>query len=127
MNSMMKIWNMMALILFMLNSTSEADEVSGMITTNKLYRQGGFGIVTGDVYINLNSTVNEIIYAGDKKWKGKIKKYREIVIIFSGKPVATDALPKDFELSKAIIVSFEGSKVRVLGYICENSGFYERE
>jgi hypothetical protein len=50
----------------------------------------------------------------------------EVVIVFSGKVWEPGHLPKGFDMSKAVIVSFEGYKIRFFDFHRRAGGYYAR-
>jgi hypothetical protein len=117
--------------LFLAQATSQTpsrpDEPQDKITfaTNFFMAKGGIGIINTNLYIDLKSNKNEIILDAGKRWKGKASPTQEVVIFFQGR-ILPQALPKDFDLSKAVVISFETDKVRFFDFSKMSGGYYNR-
>ena len=46
--------------------------------------------------------------------------------MYEGKVLSTEEVPDRFDLSKSIIVSFEGSKIRFFDFQKMSGGYYDR-
>jgi len=96
-----------------------------MISTDEYFAKGGLGIVAEDLYIDLKSPNNELSnQTGD--WVGRKRTEREVIVFFGNRVFPTTAVPKDFTLSDAIIVSFEGEVVRFFDAKTFRGGYYRR-
>jgi len=94
--------------------------------TNKCYPKGGLGIINTSLYIVLRSERDELLLEGGKKWTGQQAGTLELVIIYGNRVWQSQALPKDFDLSKATVVSFEAKRVRFFDFNQMEGGFYLR-
>lgn len=94
--------------------------------TNEYVAKGGIGILTKHVYIDLKSVNNELIFDGGQRWTGRSKTTPELSIVFGNKALSPGALPPDFDLTKAIVVSFEDVRVRFFDFSKMSGGYYRR-
>ena len=62
----------------------------------------------------------------EERWKGKGVTNAEVAIVYEGKVWSPEALPKRFDLSKAVIVSFEESKIRFFDFQAMSGGYFDR-
>jgi hypothetical protein len=97
-----------------------------MFATNICMSKGGIGVITKNLHIDLKSTKNELILGTRERWTGQAVQTSEVVIFFEGKIWSLQALPDGFDLSKAVIVSFENDKVRFLDFSKLSGGYYRR-
>ena len=98
-----------------------------MFTTNICMPKGGLSIISNkDLYIVLKSTKNELMLGAEERWAGQDVPTPEVAIVFEGKVWSQQALPRGFDLSKAVVVSFERDKVRFLDFSEMSGGFYLR-
>jgi len=104
-----------------------------MFATNRLLSKGGIGIVNRSLYIVVKSRKsgsNELIVKPTEKteerWKGESVTEAEVVLVYEGKVWSSQGLPDRFDLSKAIVVSFEGEKVRFFDFQAMSGGYYAR-
>jgi len=88
--------------------------------------KGGLGVIYNRYYIQIKSETNSILING-KEWRGLAKSEKEIVFIFKDVVLKSDALPLDFELSKSILVSFEGRRISFFDFNTFRCGNYFRE
>jgi hypothetical protein len=94
--------------------------------TNQLIAKGGIGVISsGSLYIDLKSTKNELRLGAGNTWTGQAVPNAEVVTFFENK-VWPEGLPANFDLSKAIIISFEGDKVRFFDFGKMSGGYYKR-
>jgi len=94
--------------------------------TMRLPSKGGVGIINSDLFIVTNSAKNELILRDGKEWTGQAGEKREFVIVFQDRVLSAAKLPNDFDLSKAVIVSFEGDVIRYFTFREMEGGYYER-
>jgi len=101
--------------------------------TNRCFSKGGLGIVNTSLYIVVDSTKNgsnELIVKPtdetEKTWSGRSVAKAEVVVYYGGKVWLKESLPDQFDLSKAVIVSFESNKVRFFDFQAMSGGYYER-
>ena len=109
-------------------STEKPDAASRKDTfsTNRCYSKGGLGIVDADLYIAVKSARNELLFGKKESWTGLDASRPEIVVFFKSKVWTPQSLPKGFDLSKAVVVSFEGDKIRFFDFRSMSGGYYER-
>jgi hypothetical protein len=94
--------------------------------TNLCLPKGGFGVINKNLYIVLKSNKNELITSAGKKWTGQSAAAAEVGVYFDGDIWSPQALPIGFDLSKAVIVSFESDKVRFFDFAKMRGGYYLR-
>src|SRR5258708_23182030 len=82
-----------------------------MLATNECFSKGGLGIVNTKLHIDLKSAQNELLLIGLDRWVGQDATTPEVAIVFENRVWSPQSLPEGFDMSKAIVVSFEGSKV----------------
>lgn len=91
--------------------------------------KGGIGMIDKTIYIVTKSATNELIVKPsdekEKRWKGKTATKPELVFVYDGK-VWSNGVPDGFDLSKSVVVSFEGSKARFFDFRVMSGGYYER-
>lgn len=97
-----------------------------VFASNQFFAKGGVGIIDQDLYIVVKSAKNELIFSGANKWLGLDATQNEVVIFFGGKIFPQNVLPDRFDLSKAVVVSFEGNKVRFFDFRKMSGGYYSR-
>jgi len=112
--------------------SSGAEERSTFATKWELSK-GGIGIVNTNLYVVVKSSKsdrNELIVKPteetEERWKGKRVTEGEVVYVYEGKVWASRSLPKGFDLSKAVVISFEGDKVRFFDFQATEGGYYDR-
>jgi hypothetical protein len=93
---------------------------------NEFIAKGGIGIINTSLYIDLKSARNELRLSGNKRWTGKDAQTPEVAILFADKVWSPQAVPAEFDLSKATVVSFERSKVRFFDFTSMSGGYYKR-
>ena len=98
-----------------------------VVGTNQCLAKGGIGIIRQDLYIDLKSPVNKLLLSEGRSWSGKSRHDPELVIFFGGRIWRTQMIPEDFDLSKSVIVSFEGETIRFFDFAETSGGYYRRE
>jgi len=98
-----------------------------MFATNRCLPKGGFGIVNASLYIVVRSAKNELLFGEQGTWSGQDASKPEVVIFFDGRVWTLPRLPKAFDLSKAVVLSFEADKVRFFDFQVMTGGYYERK
>jgi hypothetical protein len=95
--------------------------------------KGGIGMVNRNLYIVVKSTKNdrnELIMKpteeSEERWKGKSVTKAEVAIFYEGKVWSPQAIPDGFDLSKAVVVSFERRKIRFFDFPVMAGGYYNR-
>jgi hypothetical protein len=129
----------LAALLFSARGVSQSAEKQGapkereMFATNRLLSKGGIGIVNTSLYIVVKSPKsdsNELIVTPtqetEERWKGKSITKPEVVFVYQGKVWPAQSLPDRFDLSKAVVVSFEGDKIRFFDFQAMSGGYYAR-
>jgi hypothetical protein len=101
-------------------------EEKQMFATNRCLPKGGLGIVNTSLYIGLNSARNELLFGEKETWSGMSASKPEVVVFFGNRVWASGSVPKGFDLSKAVVVSFEVDKVRFFDFQVMAGGYYER-
>jgi hypothetical protein len=101
-------------------------EEKEMFATNRGWSKGGLGIVNTSLYIVVKSARNELLFGEKKSWSGLDASKPEIVVFFENKVWAPQSLPKGFDLSKAVVISFEGEKIRFFDFQAMEGGYYAR-
>jgi hypothetical protein len=94
--------------------------------TNECFAKGGLGIVNPNVYIDLKSDKNELLLNAGHKWAGQSASTQEVAIFFDNRIWSPQAIPDGFDLSKSVVISFEGDKVRFFDFGKMSGGFYKR-
>ena len=101
--------------------------------TSRYFSKGGIGMVNKNLYIVVKSTMNdrnELIVKPteetEERWKGKSVTKAEVAIVYGGKVWSPLAIPDGFDLSKAVVVSFEGSKIRFFDFQIMAGGYYDK-
>lgn len=104
-----------------------------MITTNRCFPKGGLGIIDEHLYIvvkSAKSAKNELVIkpmgGAEVRWTGQAVTNSEVIIFYKSKVLSTENLPDHFDLSEAVVVSFERDKVRFYDFQKMFGGFYER-
>jgi hypothetical protein len=93
---------------------------------NRCLSKGGIGIIDKDFYVNLKSTKNELLLSAGNGWTGQNSSKQEVVIFFESKIWRSQVLPDGFDLSKAVVVSFECGKVRFFDFHKMAGCYYRR-
>jgi hypothetical protein len=100
---------------------------ASMFAANEYFAKGGLGIVNPNLYVDVKSARNELRLSGGNKWVGKNALMPEVVIFFGDKVWSPQALPEGFDISQAIVVSFEAERVRFFDFEKMSGGFYRRQ
>ena len=126
------LWVVLATIQFSSQGASQSagslDPTKDTITfaLNKCYSKGGLGIIREDLYIRVRSGKNELRFGSKELWSGLDSSKPEIAVFFDNKVWQARDLPKRFDLSRAVIVSFEGDKVRFFDFRDMTGCYYAR-
>jgi hypothetical protein len=94
--------------------------------SNRLFSKGRLGLIRKGIYVGLGSSKNEVKVRGSAPWVGLDVPAREVVFLSAGRVWSAAALPKDFDLAKAVVISFEGDQVRFFDFNRMSGGYYER-
>lgn len=104
-----------------------------MMTTNLCWPEGGMGIINTSLFIVVKSPINarnELLvkstYESELIWKGKDVTSAEVVVFYEGKVWSTEKLSDHFDMSRAIVISFENDKVRFFDFQKTFGGCYNR-
>ncbi|HXM33924.1 MAG TPA: hypothetical protein VN920_01935 [Pyrinomonadaceae bacterium] len=112
------------------DTKSHRAEERDMFATRWQLSKGGIGMVNKYLYIVVKSARNELILKPteetEDKWYGKSVTKAEVVIVYEGKVWSSQGLPNGFDLSKAVVVSFESDKIRFFDFQAMSGGYYER-
>jgi hypothetical protein len=108
------------------NAKGDCAKEMGMFATNRGWSKGGLGIVNTSLYIVVKSAKNELLFGEKESWSGQDASKVEIVVFFENKVWVPQSLPRGFDLSKAVVVSFEGKKIRFFDFQAMSGGYYER-
>jgi hypothetical protein len=106
--------------------THDAAKERKMFATNRCLSKGGLGIVNTSLYIAVKSARNELLLGEKETWSGLDAGRPEIVVFFENKVWVPENLPKGFDLSKAVVISFEGSKIRFFDFQMMSGCYYDR-
>jgi hypothetical protein len=130
---------LLASAMFSVHETSQATksprsaEERGMFGTHRLWSKGGIGMINKHLYIVVKSAENERnelvvkpTEETEERWHGKNVTEAEVAIFYEGKVWTSQSLPDGFDLSKAIVISFESGKVRFFDFLTMSGGYYER-
>lgn len=126
-------WIVLALSLYsaqgngLITDKPDGAQDATTFATNRCLAKGGLGIINPDLYIVLDSPKNALLVGRGGRWTGQ-NASRSQVVVFSQKKVwSAHALPDGFDLSQAIVVSFERDKIRFFDFDEMSGGYYERE
>lgn len=135
-------YSLLALLFFgLLNSQraapeatdQKAKEMNSKFATHRLWSKDGIGLVNKHLYLAVKSASdekNEIIGKPtpetEERWHGKSIRQPEVAIFYEGRIWSTENLPEHFDLSKAVVVSFEKDKVRFFDFQLMAGGYYDR-
>ena len=108
-------------------------EKAGKFETRQDYPKGGIGILNLKLYVvtrTLRTGKNELIIRikdRDETWSGKGVTEPEIIFFYADKVwTSSQGLPNDFNLSHAIVVSFEKDKIRYFDFAKEFGAYFNR-
>jgi hypothetical protein len=98
--------------------------------TRRCWSKGGIGIVNERLSISLNSTRNELILSRAEgkveRWKGKSAEKTEVVLFYDGGVQSLAEVPNHFDLSRSVVVSFEGGKIRYFDFQSGQGCYFDR-
>jgi hypothetical protein len=114
-------------------STKSMEKI-GTFATRREFSKGGIGLVNERLYVVVRTEKtgrNELIVrptnGAEETWHGKSITEPEVVFFYDGKVwMPSQALPDGFDLSRAIVVSFEKDKVRFFDFEKEYGAYYTR-
>lgn len=109
------------------NYSAVAAAMAEAFKSSQCVPKAGTALVSGDVYIALNREMNTL-WLGEHhlEWVGAEKKTKQAVLVFHEKVMDQNNLPKDFELSGSILISFEENKVSFFDFSSFQGGYYLR-
>jgi hypothetical protein len=97
-----------------------------MSVTNQCFTKGGIGIVITGLYIVVKSSRNELRFGENERWLGLDAPDPEVVFFFERRIWESNRLPRNFDVSKAIVIVFEADKVRFFDFQEMSGGYYKR-
>jgi hypothetical protein len=110
-----------------------AKKQKNVIATDRCWSKGGIGIVgsvedkvNGHFYIVVKSAKNKAVLEGGGQWIGKSAGTREVAIFFENKIWSPPNLPSGFDMSKAVVISFEGDVIRLFQFNGMHGCYYDR-
>jgi hypothetical protein len=109
-------------------------EKTATFATRREFSKGGIGLLNERLYVVVRTEKtgkNELIVrstnGAEEKWRGKSVSEPEMVFFYGGKIWSlSQTLPDGFDLSRAILVSFEKEKVRFFDFEKEYGAYYSR-
>ena len=109
-------------------------EKTGTFATRREFSKGGVGLLNERLYVVVKTQRtgrNELIVrstnGAEDTWRGKSVTEPEVVFFYDGKVWSqSQTLPDGFDLSRAILVSFEKEKVRFFDFEKEYGAYYSR-
>jgi hypothetical protein len=118
------------------NQSAKDDDIEkrNSFATRWEVSKGGIGLISKNLHVVVKSRRderNELMVSAtgkaDEDWYGKNVSESEVAIFYKGTVYSSSqGLPTDFDLSKAVVVSFESKKVRFFDFQTEFGGFYYR-
>jgi hypothetical protein len=93
--------------------------------TDECWQKGGLGIVNTHLYIEVKSDRNRLRTDGPD-WTGQSASTPEAVIFYENKIWSPQGLPNGFDLTRAIVISFEADKIRFFDFGEMTGGYYKR-
>ena len=129
----MKLLAALALIFMLLPAAHAAGNQGtsrppgAMSLSSRHMAKGGIGIVNTHLYIDLKSATNELVLSDGHRWANLSREKPEVVVFFQDRIWPSDDLPREFDLSKAIIISFERDVVRFFEFEKSSGGYYQRQ
>jgi hypothetical protein len=101
--------------------------------TKRYLSKGGIGMVNKHLYAVVKSArdeKNELVVKPteetEERWYGQSVTKAEVAIFYEGKVWSSQSLPAGFDLSKAVVISFESGKVRFFDFQAMSGGYYDR-
>jgi hypothetical protein len=98
-----------------------------IFATRQCFSKGGLGIINPNLYIVTKSSKNQLSLSKGRDWTGKDGQTPEVAIFFGGEIWSPQRVPKGFDLSQSIVISFEGSKIRFFDFGKMSGGYYLRQ
>jgi hypothetical protein len=98
--------------------------------TTRCFSKGSLGIINPDLYIGVKTDRNELFYGSGGRapndWNGKSASETEIVVFYDYQVWTAPKLPEHFDLSKAVIISFEQDRIRFFDFEKMGGCYYMR-
>ncbi len=95
--------------------------------------KGGIGMINKHLYVVVESASNErnqlIVKPTEEteeRWYGKGVTEAEVAIFYEGKVWSSQGLPDGFDLSKAVVISFERDRIRFFDFQTMAGAYFER-
>jgi hypothetical protein len=92
--------------------------------------KGSVGVINEYLCVIVRSESNELILkpmpGTELRWTGQNATKAELVIVYQDKVWSSQSLPQGFDLSKAVVVSFESDKIRYFDFQVVDGGYYQR-
>jgi hypothetical protein len=107
-------------------SESIAKDDANDFAANRCVSKGGIGALGEKLYVDLKADRNELRLRGGNRWRGKAVPTTELVFFFENRVWARQSLPPSFDLSRAVVVSFEGQRVRFFDFGKMRGCYYDR-
>ena len=120
----------------------DAAKKRDMFATDEFFAKGGIGMISEELYAIVKSAKNDrneliVVPPGhlgrdqsapvpETRWKGKSTNEVEVVIFFEGNVWSPQQLPDGFDLTGAVVVSFERLRVRYFDFRKMAGGYYRR-
>ena len=108
-------------------------EKRDLFATRRDFSKGGIGMVNRHLYIvvkSASSDRNELVVKPteqtEERWHGKGVDEPEVAIFYANKVWSSQNLPDGFDLSRAVVVSFESEKVRFFDFQSMTGAYYKR-
>lgn len=109
-------------------------EKTDTFATRREFSKGGIGLLNERLYVVVRTQRtgrNELIVrstnGSEETWHGRGVMEPEVVFFYEGKVwMPSQTLPDGFDLSRAILVSFEKEKVRFFDFEKEYGAYYSR-
>ncbi len=114
------------LVLALLLSQLPLPSESLSINENECFSKGGLGIIRPEVYVVTRSVSNEILLSHGQRWVGEMGSRRQVLFVFGDKVVEHPTQAVAFDLSKAIVISFQEERIYFYDFAAGKGGYYRR-
>ena len=115
------------------NQDAKVVEKRDSFATRQEFSKGGIGMVNKHLYIvvkSASSDRNELVVAPteetEERWHGRSVDKPEVAIFYANRVWSSQSLPDGFDLSNAVVVSFEDEKVRFFDFQTMSGAYYNR-
>ncbi len=99
-------------------------------STSRCFSKGGLGIINPNLFVLVKTNENELYYGSGGRapndWKGKTASESELVVFYDNRVWSVPQLPDRFDLSQAVVISFEHDKVRFFSFPSMDGCYYQR-